>query len=174
MQPWSTFNSRLLIYFPGHAGVRENEAGRSVNRTDIITGLQLGRAEVLRSLRRFLAKDTLGNHSDDHLNSFATPWSRSEYDLRTPCSRCYTQPRHSLSSASLLNFYAHAVHSTDITGWHLLQVKSILLCNVTALWNLCERYLMKSKITNLTRCGGSHSVSHCLCVESRCWLGCWG
>ena len=33
-----------------------------------------------------------------------------------------TQPRHSLSSASLFNFYTHALHSLDVTGQQLSQV----------------------------------------------------
>ena len=39
-------------------------------------------------------------------------------------------------------------------------------------WNLWERwYVMRLKITSQTRCHGDRSVSHCLCVESRCWVG---
>ena len=45
----------LWIYCPGQAGVSGNErADRLASTADITSGLQLGRAEVLRSLRNFL------------------------------------------------------------------------------------------------------------------------
>ena len=45
----------LWIYCPGHAGVSGNErADRLASTADITSGLQLGRAEVLRGLRNFL------------------------------------------------------------------------------------------------------------------------
>ena len=59
----------LWIYCPRHAGVSENEqADRMASTADITSGLQLGRAEVLRGLRNFLNMDKPEHHSVDHLN----------------------------------------------------------------------------------------------------------
>ena len=56
------------IYCPGHAGVCGNEgADRLANTADITSGLQLGRAEVLRGLRNFLNMDRPEHHSTDRL-----------------------------------------------------------------------------------------------------------
>ena len=56
------------IYCPGHVGVRGNErAGRLASTADITSGLQLGRAEVLRGLRNFLNTDKPEHHSIDRL-----------------------------------------------------------------------------------------------------------
>ena len=45
----------LLIYCPKHAGVSGNErANRLASTANITSGLQIGRTEVLRSLRNFL------------------------------------------------------------------------------------------------------------------------
>ena len=56
----------LWIYCPGHAGVRGNEwANRLESTADITSGLQLGRAEVLRGLRNFLNMDKPEHHSFD-------------------------------------------------------------------------------------------------------------
>ena len=57
----------LWIYCPGHAGVSGNErADRLASTADITSGLQLGRAEVLRGLRNFLTTDK-PRHSIDRL-----------------------------------------------------------------------------------------------------------
>ena len=54
----------LWIYCPGHAGVSGNDrADRLASTTDITSGLQLGRAEVLRDLRNFLNMDRPEHHS---------------------------------------------------------------------------------------------------------------
>ena len=48
----------VWIYCPGCTGVSGNErAGRLASTADITSGLQLGRAEVLRGLRNFLNMD---------------------------------------------------------------------------------------------------------------------
>ena len=53
----------LWIYCPGHAGVSGNErADRLASTADITSGLQLGRAEVLRGLRNFLNTDKPEHH----------------------------------------------------------------------------------------------------------------
>ena len=58
----------LWIYCPGHAGVSGNErADKLASAADITSGLQLGRAEVLRGLRNFLNTDKPEHHSTDHL-----------------------------------------------------------------------------------------------------------
>ena len=58
----------LSIYCPGHSGVSGNKrADRLASTADIMSGLQLGRAEVLRGLRNFLNKDRPEHHSIDHL-----------------------------------------------------------------------------------------------------------
>ena len=60
---------RLWIYCPGHAGVSGNErADRLASTADITSGLQLGRAEVLRGLRNFLNTDKPDHHSIDRLD----------------------------------------------------------------------------------------------------------
>ena len=65
----SLWLQRLLwIYFPGQAGLSGNErADRLASTADIISGLQLGRAEVLRGLRNFLDMDSPEHHSTDRL-----------------------------------------------------------------------------------------------------------
>ena len=56
----------LRIYCPGHAGVSGNErTDRLASTADITSGLQLGRAEVLRGLRNFLNMDRPEHHSND-------------------------------------------------------------------------------------------------------------
>ena len=53
----------LWIYCPGFAGVSGNEWADSLASTaDITSGLQLGRAEVLRGLRNFLNMDRPEQH----------------------------------------------------------------------------------------------------------------
>ena len=65
----SLWLQRLLwIYSPGHAGVSGNErADRLANTAVITSGLQLGRAELLRGLKNFLNTDKPEHHSIDHL-----------------------------------------------------------------------------------------------------------
>ena len=56
------------IYCPGHAGVSGNErADRLASTADITSGLQLGRAEVLRGLGNFLNTDKPEHYSIDRL-----------------------------------------------------------------------------------------------------------
>ena len=56
----------LWICCPGHTGVSGNErAKRLVCTTDITSGLQLGRGEMLRGLRNFLNMDRPEHHSTD-------------------------------------------------------------------------------------------------------------
>ena len=51
---------------PGHAGVSGKErANRLASTADITSGVQLGRAEVLRGLRNFLNMDRPEHHSTD-------------------------------------------------------------------------------------------------------------
>ena len=58
----------LWIYCPGHAGVSGNErSDRLASTADITSGLQFGRAEVLRGLRNFLNMDRPEHHSIDRL-----------------------------------------------------------------------------------------------------------
>ena len=58
----------LWIYCPGHAGVTGNErAERMASTADITSGLQLGRAEVLRCLRNFLNMDRPEHHRTDRM-----------------------------------------------------------------------------------------------------------
>ena len=58
----------LWIYCPGHAVVSGNErADRLASTADITSGLQLGRAEMLRGLRNFLNTDKPEHHSIDRL-----------------------------------------------------------------------------------------------------------
>ena len=58
----------LWIYCPWHAGISGNErANRLASTADITSGLQLGRAEVLRGLRNFLNMVRPEHHSTDCL-----------------------------------------------------------------------------------------------------------
>ena len=58
----------LWIYCPGYSGVSRNErADRLASTTDITSGLQVGRAEVLRGLKNFLNMDRPEHHSNDRL-----------------------------------------------------------------------------------------------------------
>ena len=65
---WITTGTSLELDCPGHAGVSGNErADRLASTADITSGLQLGRAEVLRGLRNFLSTDKPEHHSIDRL-----------------------------------------------------------------------------------------------------------
>ena len=56
------------IYCPEHAGVSGNErADRLATTADITRGLQLGKAELFRSLRNFLNMHKPEHHSIDRL-----------------------------------------------------------------------------------------------------------
>ena len=56
------------IYCPGHATVRGNEwADRLAVTADITSGLQFGRAEVLKGLRNLMNMDRPQHHSTDRL-----------------------------------------------------------------------------------------------------------
>ena len=58
----------LWIYCPGHAGVSGDErTDRLASTANITSGLQLGRAELLRGLRYFLNMDRPEHHSTDRL-----------------------------------------------------------------------------------------------------------
>ena len=58
----------LWVYCPGHAGVSGNErADRLASTAHSTSGLQLGRAEVLRGLKNFLNMDRLEHHNIDRL-----------------------------------------------------------------------------------------------------------
>ena len=58
----------LWIYCPGHVRVSGNErADRLASTADITSGLQLGRAEVLRGLKNFLNMGRPEHHSIDRL-----------------------------------------------------------------------------------------------------------
>ena len=58
----------LRNYCPGHAGVSGSKrADRLAGTADITSGLQLGKAEVLRGLRNFLNMDRPEHHSTDRL-----------------------------------------------------------------------------------------------------------
>ena len=58
----------LWIYCPGHTGISGNErADRLASTADTTSGLQLGRAEVLRGLRNFLNMDRPEHYSIDRL-----------------------------------------------------------------------------------------------------------
>ena len=63
------FESRLVLELSG-LSMSSNEIfhrSRLTNTTDITSGLQLGRAEVLRGLRKFLNMDRPEHHSIDRL-----------------------------------------------------------------------------------------------------------
>ena len=60
--------THLWIYCPGHDGVSGNEQTQKLASTaDITSGLQLGRAELLRGLRNFLNMDRPEHHNIDRL-----------------------------------------------------------------------------------------------------------
>ena len=58
----------LWVYCPGHAGVKGNyRADRLAGKATVISGLLLGRSEVLRSLRHYLRAQSYGHHTIDRL-----------------------------------------------------------------------------------------------------------
>ena len=58
----------LWVYCPGHAGVKGNDrADRLAGKATLASGLLLGRAEVLRSLRHYLRAQSQGHHTTDRL-----------------------------------------------------------------------------------------------------------
>ena len=67
-QDWYTSMHSIWLYCPGHARVSGNErADRLEGTANITSGLQLGRAEVLRGLRNFLSMGRPEYHSIDRL-----------------------------------------------------------------------------------------------------------
>ena len=61
--PWN----RCLNFFPGHAGVKENDqADKLAGSATVTSGLHL-RSEVLRSLRHYLWAQRQGHHTIDRL-----------------------------------------------------------------------------------------------------------
>ena len=70
MCQWSTSNieNSCACTCPGHAGVKGNyRADRLAGKATIISGLLLGRSEVLRSLRHYLRAQSYGHHTIDRL-----------------------------------------------------------------------------------------------------------
>ena len=68
----------LWIYYPGHAGVSGNErTDRLAGTADITSGLQLGRAEVLRGFRNFIMMDRPEHHSIDQKEE----WRKEATDI---------------------------------------------------------------------------------------------
>ena len=58
----------LWVYCPGHAGVNGNErADRLAGKATVVSGLHIGRPEVLRSLRHYQRAQSQGHHTIDHL-----------------------------------------------------------------------------------------------------------
>ena len=83
----------LWIYCPGHAGVSGNErADRLASTADITSGLQLGRAQVLRGLRNFLSTDKLEHHSIDQRKERGVEKGSSRHStLQTENDLCSTR-----------------------------------------------------------------------------------
>ena len=58
----------LWLCCPGHAGVMGNDrADRLADKATLVSGLLLGRSEVLRSLRHYLQAQSQGHHTIDRL-----------------------------------------------------------------------------------------------------------
>ena len=58
----------LWVYYPGHSGVKGNDrTDRLAGKATLISGLLLGRSEVLRSLRHYLRAQRQGHHTIDLL-----------------------------------------------------------------------------------------------------------
>jgi len=63
----------LWVYCLGHAGVNGNDqVDRLAGKATLISGLLLGRSEVLRSLRHYLWAQSQGHHTTDHLEKRGT------------------------------------------------------------------------------------------------------
>ena len=69
IRPAMTFeNSCGCTYYPGHAGVNGDErADTLAGEATLISGLLLGRSEMLRSLRHCLRAQSQGHHTIDRL-----------------------------------------------------------------------------------------------------------
>ena len=60
--------SMFVMYWPGHAGVKENDrADRLAGKETITGGLLLGRTEVLRNLIHYLWAQSQGHRTIDRL-----------------------------------------------------------------------------------------------------------
>ena len=58
----------LWVHCLGHAGVKGNDrADRLAGKATLTSGLLLGRAEVVRSLRHYLRAQSQGHHTIDRL-----------------------------------------------------------------------------------------------------------
>ena len=65
----------LLVYCPGHAGVKGNDrADRLAGKATLTSGLLLGRSEELRSLRHYLRAQSQGHHTIEKTRG---KWKRS-------------------------------------------------------------------------------------------------
>ena len=83
----------LWIYCPGHAGVSGNErADRLASTADVTSGLQLGRAEVLRGLRNFFNMDRPEHHNIDRLRERGVERGSSRHSTVTRWRTIRVQP----------------------------------------------------------------------------------
>ena len=58
----------LLVYCPGHAGVKKNDrSDKLAGKATVTSGLLLGRTEVLRSLRHYQRAQSQRHHTIDRL-----------------------------------------------------------------------------------------------------------
>ena len=95
-QPCRVLGCRLLwIYCPGHDGVsRIERADRLASTSNITSGLQLVRAEVLRGLRNFLSRDWPEHHSTDRLKEMSRERKRPTFHSSRSGTTCVQPDKH--------------------------------------------------------------------------------
>ena len=85
----------LWIYCPEHAGLSGNErADRPASTADITSGLQLGRAEVLRGLGHSLNMEGPEKHSVDRLKEKSGERKRSTFHPPRSGTICVQPGKH--------------------------------------------------------------------------------
>ena len=81
----------LWVYYPGHSGVKGNDrTDRLAGKATLISGLLLGRSEVLRSLRDYLWAQSQEHHTVDRLEEIGVERGNASHllymDERGPSS----------------------------------------------------------------------------------------
>ena len=147
----------LWIYCPGHAGVSGNEpADRLANTADITSGLQLGRAVVLRGLMNFLNMDRPEHHSID------PPERKRSRERNRPTSH----PSRARTFCVQPDIYWHCLTYGDVChviSTYLIPFMALKLL-VTALWERTE--VLVTAVNTVLAMVAHQGVGHTAAVVS--------
>ena len=166
----------LWIYCRGHAGVSGNErVDRLASTADITSGLQLGRAEVLRGLRNFLSTDKPEHHSIDRLkesgvekgsgqHSTLQGWERSVFNQtnigtvsRTTLGRLLRDGAERVWAFPSATMPSWAETETETVDWNITAQNNEKLCA----WNINQNIFRQNP--------HSFVQIHLIYLQSRMW-----